>query len=170
MSQMDELDCVLWNLETLSKLRPGQRINTQHEYITIEPENALQPIYRWWWGDGRERARQAISHNVNIAVIISDAMLESSFFERTQDDTPERASRLRKIKKIVRGMKYAISGITCLIDSTYKYDENMICHLRKILTVAEAQFKKLSSFLDTMGIHIVTDRTESESSTSSSIN
>jgi hypothetical protein len=179
MAQMDELDCVLWNLETLSKLRPGQRINTQHEYITIEPENSLQPFYRWWWGDGRERSRQAISHNVNVAVLVSDAMLESIYLDThsalqvVNDDktaaASERVARIRKIKKIIRGLKHAMSGIACLMDSTYKHDENMICHLRKIWSVAEGQFKKLCSFTDTVSTTI-SERTESESSTASSMN
>ena len=162
---MDELDCVLWNLETLSKLRPGQRINTQHEYITIEQDNPLQPFIRWWWGDGRERTRQAVSHNVNVAVLVSDAMLESIYLDSQPGSTAgeERQARLRKIKKIIRGLKYALAGVSCLIDSTYKTDENMICHLRKIQSVADAQFKKLCHFIEAHSN--VSDRTESESST-----
>lgn len=151
MSSMDELDCVLWNFNTLARLHPGQRLSTQNEYLDLEQESIIplfQSMKRKWCGDGRDQARAVINRNVNITVLISDSLIESNYID--QRESPERAERIKKIKKIIRGLRNAKNGINNLIE-TYKDDENTKVGLAKTLSVTDAQIIKLTTFLDGIG-------------------
>lgn len=153
---MDATERMLFDLQTISRIPRGAKITTSRDFIGIEDETMLQPVYRAWRGENRLKAIHAIVQLVDNLILVSELLLESRFLHggiTTDSPTDEFLSRTDQLKRICSGLSAANVGIKNIM-STYAKDTNVIARLRPAVHAICVQVKKITDGLDQLGVHI----------------
>lgn len=128
-----QIDKLIFNLQTVSKIQKGDRISTTKEFITIDTMSMLQGARRWWVDDSRDKAVIAICREVRMILEISQLLLDNKYLLQSPENyTPSREKIITMIKKIHCALSSAVVGITNLCE-TYDVDANVLAYLKPLI-------------------------------------
>lgn len=146
-------DNLLFNLQTIASIEKGRKITTAQEFINVESESFLQPIWRTIHRDSRDKAILSICETINHSICITTLISESIHLRdlvEVELDQSARDDRLDWLKKFARGLSDANFGITNLA-GTYFDDVNVLARLKPVMCRITAHSSFLSKVLADMG-------------------
>lgn len=173
---MDTLGKLLFNLKTIACIPKGARITTAQEFINIEEESTLQPVWRTLSRDSRSKNIALVQQVVDFTILFSDLMMESKYlflenitietlseccdvvFGGAQPAPSERERRITKLKEIACLLDESRIGIENLIE-TYVDDANVLAILNPLLEKIDTHVNKMYKALMGMG-EIIKKRTK----------
>lgn len=142
---MNLLDDLLYDLATIAELRKYSRLSTAKDRLVIEPESAIQFVWRWRAGESRDKTISVVHNIISTVVDISDRILESKYLDN-EDGDAEKAIRIEDLQKIYKGLTGALPGLRNL-SFTYDDDADAKFKFTKIISHVELQLIKLKNIL-----------------------
>lgn len=142
------LNKLLYDLETISTINKGQKIDTTEEYLGVERSNIFQAITRTLSGDSRKKTVSVIRSTIESSIAISDLILESRYLAGSDQPTDDVLYRERvdDLKNIVRGFNKAQWGLLSLCE-TYSDDSNCVANIKKIIQYMITQSARITKWL-----------------------
>jgi hypothetical protein len=166
---MNPIEKLLFDLQTIGSIPKGRRITTAKEFINIEDESMLQPLWRTIARDSRDKSIEVVQKTIELVICFSDLMLESKYlymeygisienmtescdivFGGAAPLQTERDKRIKKIKEIVALLDNARPGIENLCE-TYVDDANSVASLQPLMGKIDDHVNKISRVLIEMG-------------------
>ena len=147
---------VLLNLKILSKVPKGGRIKRDSNgNITLENDNQVQGIMRFYQGNSRDKAVEDINDVINGAFELAQNLMDSKYvsiyeFRRTPTESEvtlheEKVEELMNLKQELINCK---KGITNLKETTYKNDASIGAQLELCIHNVETKVDQISLKLD----------------------
>ena len=111
-------DRLLFDLESISLIKCGEKICTTSEYLTSNPRSVYMSLKRTIVGESREKDFLHLNNIINLAVELSNCMKESKYlciYELnrvvTLDDESNYNSRIKKLCRMQTSLRKSIHGI-----------------------------------------------------------
>jgi hypothetical protein len=134
---MDVFDKILFNLQTLSAVSRGDRLNTSKEFITIiEGYSVYHSVSRMYTGDSRDRTVMVIRNEVACALKMAEFLMENRYIHSPEliDGAYNNITqkRIKQLSKLHLGLNNAALGIIVLCN-TYAIDANIVGQLSPLI-------------------------------------
>lgn len=122
---MNQFDKLIFELSILSNIQINTKISTTNEFICIDYDTPLQPLYRWWYGDNRYKTMNKITNLIRTAIMVGNEIIENI----TNNSSKAKLEKINRLKTSLSSSKLGISNII----NTYKYDYNVSAILTPLL-------------------------------------
>lgn len=144
---MNYLEKCLFNLDAVSKIPTGVRVNTRGDTISAEKDSYVQ--WLWRLSDSREKAFRTIKFQINTVIELSTRIMESKYLT-ARSETIEYYERVNEIKKICRGLIFAKRGVENLRE-TYSDDNDAAAMSCDITIEIDKHVSAIKIFLRGLG-------------------
>jgi len=141
---------IITNLRTIASISHGMRLNTTREFLTIESDTFLTPLFRTVMRDGRERAKIAVIAATGDAMEYGGLLMESRGII-ANDPRPMSNPRIQMICEIQDALNASIIGIENLRE-TYADSTETVAYLEQQVKKIRSYMEKSGEFLLPMGI------------------
>jgi len=150
---MDVFDKILFNLQTLSAVSRGDRLNTSKEFITIiEGYSVYHSVSRRYSGDSRDRTVMVIRNEVACALKMAEFLMENRYLHAPQPidqgDSNITRERVKQLSKLQQGLNNAALGILVLCN-TYAADANIVGQLSPLINEINLTVDSIGQILNT---------------------
>ncbi len=141
MSILDEL---LFDLNTISKIKKNMRICTTKKRVTIETDSYLQGIWRKISQESRQTTIVTLNNIYRTIIDISNTMLDSKYL--IDNTSVEYQKCIINITRINDALTKSLTGLTNL-NYTYDDDEDMQYDINALIKSSEDHIIKLKNIL-----------------------
>jgi hypothetical protein len=153
------LNKIKQDLDTISKIRAGDRLCTEGEYLKVVKESFATTAYRTFYRDSRLKTVRAIKDRTLAMMEITHLISESRYLTYYDIEHGERVDRninrelikkyndrIRQLHECYDCLNSSLSGIHNLL-STYLDDTDMTGTLNSFVVKITAHIKNMGDFL-----------------------
>lgn len=129
---MNQFDNLLFELDTISSIKTGEKISIHGKHISIYPVSLFQSVIRLIYNENRNDMINKIDDIINTVILLGNEIL--TFLD---------CERIQKILLIKSKLKSAKKGIVNL-QVTYANDPNIVASLIAIINNINSFIEKIN--------------------------
>lgn len=159
-------DRLCTNLKIVATLQTSEKITTSGNHLSVDQNKLLQPMFRWFNGDNRERSIHVIDNDIKTICVISMLMRNSKILTGlklsaedidalyTDECEKDYLQNLRHLYTIHHLLRNVIRGLDSF-KKTYDRDGSMEFNISKCRDVINDEITKIAELFMNMGIEKV---------------
>lgn len=147
---MDFLSTELYKLQIISKVLPGQKLETHGECLSASNPGFMAWVNRVNNRDSRQKVMRAIRQLIDSVIEISKRIMESKYFAHESKKNNMRIERIRELKQIYTAL-IEVQGGLANQEELYKTDSDIVLQIKKMTGDAMRHVHNLKAFLQELG-------------------